>query len=61
MYPKQQQHNLPAAKKNVEAEQNPRKVFGLEASTKPETDNCFLVELTPDVNHRQDEWVHQQH
>lgn len=45
---------------HVEAEQDPGKVHRLEASAEPEADDCFFVELTPHVEHRENHRVHQE-
>lgn len=45
---------------NVEREQHPRKVHGLEAGAEPKVDNGILVQLAPDIQHGQDHWVHEE-
>lgn len=49
-----------AGQDQIERQQNPWQVHGLEAGAEPEANNHVLVQLAPDVQHRQDHRVHQQ-
>lgn len=43
----------------IEAQQHPRQVHGLETGAKPKVNYHIFVQLAPNVQHRQDHWVHE--
>ena len=45
--------HLPSTKNHIESKQNPRQKLCLESGAKPERDNHFFIQLTPNIQDTQ--------